>query len=550
MNTWERVREVLAGHGFTLVPGSGRDRYQGQVKIGTVSVSLEIEITDYDFLDLPKIRVLKRDALPKRLTAHIVSDGTLCYAEKATFLLDRYQPDRSVASCLEQARTTLNTLLHGNPSSAYMTELAAYWSATPYCLIDEQSGLTRCVFGVCTFQNGPQILIAGKSEERLQAWTKKAGGTFSKTFEAPVVHAIDAIRPPSSGTLTLEGATNWLQSQTGSARSLVDLAIGTAKERPSLLIAASNAIIGFRAEKTALIKKSEQGGFRASALPGLWKKEAGRARLETFHCVPASHDEIMARNLDRAAPLTGKRLAMIGCGTIGGYLARALVQLGAGQGAALLLIDHDDLKPENLGRHILGARHLWRNKAVALADLLGSDFPDAQLEAVAAQAQGTFDRLAGYDLVIDATGDEQFSEALNGFALTRIGGAEPFPPTLFTMLFGNGLAAQSYLARWEKGRACYRCLKPRFEGEWRFNPLKPEARETGTAIRPCAQGSFIPYAVPASMQAAALAATHASEVFLDRYDYDLRTVQVVPSATTQVPLKNVERAKTCPACST
>ncbi|WP_198134865.1 ThiF family adenylyltransferase [Roseovarius sp. 217] len=544
------MREVLAGHGFTLVPGSGRDRYQGQIKVGSVPVSLEIEIADYDFLDLPKVRVLKREALPKRLTGHIVSDGTLCYADKATFLLDRYQPDRSVVSCLEQARTTLNTLLHGNPSVAYMAELAAYWSATPYCLVDKQSGLTRCVFGVCAFRNGPQILIAGKNEERLQAWTKKAGGTFTKTFEAPVVHAIDAIRPPSSGTLTLEGVTDWLQPQTGIARSLIDLGIGKGKERPALLIAASNAIIGFRAEKTPLIKKSEQGGFRASALPGLWKKEAGRARLETFHCVPASHDEITARNLDMAAPLTGRRLAMIGCGTIGGYLARALVQLGAGQGTALLLIDHDNLKPENLGRHILGARHLWRNKAVALIDQLGSDFPDAKLEAVAARAQGTFDRLAGYDLVIDATGDEQFSDALNAFALSRIGAAERFPKTLFTMLFGNGLAAQSYLARWETGKACYRCLKPRFEGEWRFNPLRPESKETGVAVRPCAQGSFVPYAVPASMQAAALAASHASEVFLDRYDYDLRTVRVDPSATVQVPFRNIERAKICSACST
>ena len=78
MDAWERVREVLAGKGFMLVPGSGRDRYQGQVKVGTVSVSLEIEITDYDFLELPKIRVLKRDTLPKRLTAHIASDGSLC----------------------------------------------------------------------------------------------------------------------------------------------------------------------------------------------------------------------------------------------------------------------------------------------------------------------------------------------------------------------------------------------------------------------------------------------------------------------------------------
>ena len=284
-------------------------------------------------------------------------------------------------------------------------------------------------------------------------------------------------------------------------------------------------------------------------MPGMWKKEAGRTSLETFHCVPASHQEITARNLDSAAPLAGRRVALIGCGTIGGYLARALVQLGAGQAPSLLLIDHDDLKPENLGRHILGARHLGRGKAVALADQLGTDFPDVKLEPLNIPAQSALDRLAGYDLVIDATGDEQFSDTLNAFALARFETGGDFPPTLFTMLFGNGLAAQSYLARWQKGSACYRCLRPRFEGEWRFNPLKPSARETDTAIRPCAQGSFIPYAVPASMQAAALAATHASEVFQEGYDRDLRTVQVVPALTVAIPHRNVERADVCPACA-
>ena len=548
MEPWKRVREFLAGQGFGLVPGSGRDRYQGQIKVGSVAVSLEIEIADYEFLDLPKIRVLEREALPKRLRAHIVTDGTLCYADKATFLLDRYQPDRSVSSCLEQARATLSTLLHENPSAAFMAELAAYWSTTPYCLIDEPNGLTQVVFGVCAFQNGPQILVAGASEDRLTSWATKAGGAFAKRFETPVVHAIDAIRPPSAGTLSLKGTTDWLEPQTNALRPLIDIAIGAAKERPALLIAASNALIGFRAEKTPLIRKSEQGGFRPLSMPVVWKKEAHRVPLETFHCVPASHEEMTARNLNGAAPLAGRRLALIGCGTIGGYLARALVQLGAGQAESFLLIDHDELKPENLGRHILGARHLWRNKAVALIDQLGSDFPHVRLEALDTQAQSTFDRLAGYDLVIDATGDQQFSDALNAMALAELPKGRCFPPTLFAMLFGNGLAAQSYLARWERGSACYRCLKPRFEEDWRFNPLKPDARATHTAIRPCAQGTFVPYAVPASMQAAALAASHVCDFFQEGYGRDLRTVQVVPDMTVSIPFKNVERSASCPAC--
>lgn len=549
MEAWKRVRETLAAQGFSLVPRTGRDQYEGHMKVGTVYVSLEIEVVDYDFLELPKIRILNRDSLPKRLKAHMVSDGSLCYADKTTFLLDRYQPDRSVSSCLQQAHTTLSNLLHGNPTTAYMAEVAAYWSSRSYCLIDEPKNLNRIVLGICSFDRKAQILVAGSTEKRLQTWASKAGGTFTKAFETSIVHAVDAIRPPSLETLTLKGATDWLEPQVLSPGPLIDVAIGTAKDRPSLMVAASNALIGFRAEKTALIRKSETSGFRRSAMPAMWKQEAHRANLETFHCVRASHAEITARNLNGSAPLSNRRLAIIGCGTIGGYLARTLVQLGAGQNANLLLIDHDDIKAENLGRHILGAPHLWRNKAEALATQLGVDFPDARLEAMNAQAQRAFDRISSYDLVIDATGDEQFSDALNAFALGSPKASSSFPPTLFAMIFGNGLAVQSYLARWKEGSACYRCLKPHFEGDWRFNPLKPTAKNTETAIRPCSQGAFVPFAVPASMQAAALAANHVTAYFSEGYSHDLRTARVDPAQTVNIPFKNVGVAQSCPACS-
>lgn len=549
MESWRSAKGALEAQGFSLVTGAGRDLFRGHTKIGSVDVSLEIEISDYEFLELPKIRVLEREKLPKRLSVHIVSDGTLCYADRATVLLDRFHPDRSIISCLEMARSTLSTLLHGNPSPAYMAELTAYWSTTPYFLIDEPTGLTHMVLGLCVFDNEAQFFVAGASEARLVTWVAKARGKFLKQFEAPVVHAVDVIRPPSNETASLKGVTDWLEPQVICHRPLIDVTIGKAKNEPALVVAASNALIGFRAKKTPLLTRSHKRGFRKSALPSIWKKEAHQVELETFHCVPTSLSEISARNLDKPAPLSDQSIALIGCGTIGSHLARALVQIGAGQNERMMLIDQDELRPENLGRHALGVRHLGKNKAIALKDQLVTDFPDARLEAVDVNAQGTFDRLAGYDLVIDATGDEQFSNALNAFALAILKDGRRFPPILFAMLFGNGLAAQTYLTRWNTGSACYRCLKPLSDSEWRFNPLKPNAGQTTTAIRPCSVGAFIPYSVAASMQAAALAAAHVSEFFSESYTHDLRTMQIDPTVTKNIPFKNVKRAESCPICS-
>jgi hypothetical protein len=79
------------------------------------------------------------------------------------------------------------------------------------------------------------------------------------------------------------------------------------------------------------------------------------------------------RNAD-VEVLRGKRVAIVGCGALGGYLARALAQAGVG---SLLLIDFDGLTPNNVGRHVLGMEAVGLPKSVALAKKLHADFPDA-----------------------------------------------------------------------------------------------------------------------------------------------------------------------------
>jgi len=101
------------------------------------------------------------------------------------------------------------------------------------------------------------------------------------------------------------------------------------------VVVGNNAILGFRAKKTSLISQAQKKGFRASAVTDLWMKNSETISLDKMHCDLASHSEITARNTDTSAPLAGKKIALIGCGTIGGYLARSLVQLAR--------IIHDEL---------------------------------------------------------------------------------------------------------------------------------------------------------------------------------------------------------------
>lgn len=102
--------------------------------------------------------------------------------------------------------------------------------------------------------------------------------------------------------------------------------------------------------------------------------------------------------------LRGKRVAIVGCGALGGFLARALAQAGVG---SLLLIDSDEVVPSNVGRHVLGMEAVGQDKSLALAKKLHADFPhavgfDAWKGVVQAASAEQKTELAACDLVIAA----------------------------------------------------------------------------------------------------------------------------------------------------
>jgi hypothetical protein len=243
--------------------------------------------------------------------------------------------------------------------------------------------------------------------------------------------------------------------------------------------------------------------------------------------------------------LAEKRILLIGCGTVGGFLAQQLGQSGAGAaGGRLTLADNDTLNGANLGRHLLGAPYLDRNKAEACADFLKEQLPHLDIATIPRSILANLDALARYDLVIDATGDESLSIAINELAVSK---RPNFPPVLFTWLEGNGAAAVAFMTD-DAGLACLKCLKADLAGTPRFRMLKADTEiKTGRNLA-CGDAHFIPFPVSRAAAGASLACDVALDWANGGKDYKWRSITLDHRRANQIKDRNPKRVAACPAC--
>nr|WP_249681080.1 ThiF family adenylyltransferase [Roseococcus pinisoli] len=254
-------------------------------------------------------------------------------------------------------------------------------------------------------------------------------------------------------------------------------------------------------------------------------------------------EHAVTRNLPGRPSLSARLIVLVGCGSIGSHLARLLIQCGAGFGGGrLVLLDMDTLATGNLGRHWLGAAHIGSGKAAALASELERFAPGVAVQGIGEDAMDRLGLLSRADLLIDATGEEGLSRALNRELVER---RPTSPDAIFVWLVGQGAAAQAlYVASNAEGRGCLDCCFP-------FGSRPAVLRENATldaVPAACGEADFMPYGVAAPAMAAGLAAAMALEWAGGGVQPSFRTLRVDHSATNSVPDTDVMARTDCPTC--
>lgn len=514
---------------------------------------VRFEIEDWDFLRYPRITLLKRPAGTPKLLEHVDALGGLCYLAPGSVVLDRFEPDVAVHQCLLVAIDVLNRMAQGRTRDRDIAdEFVAYWTAgqTPVAypvLVDELEPDAESAMYFLLDQPGQDrraliardIFAAQRIATGIEAEKVVKGAFTCFLFKSDKLPGVPADGLPA----TIKQFFAWVKHWDGELATAIQHQLGSDKtylSRQGCVIAIATPAGRFGV--MFLLNRMHRMGYEKT--PKRYRNYLHNAggdvailRLQMDDIGPTY---IHSRNLEYPS-LAGKRLTLIGCGAIGGYLAQALVRLGAGtgKGGLLRLVDVGQLEPDNLGRHALGFPSLYQNKAVALRDELIRQFPYLQVEAQT-DTPRLSDKFFATDLIIEATGEEALSSLVNASHMAhRLG------PVLYVWVKGNGECVQALWSDSSKF-GCFQCLRHGIGSNYRKDRFPVLANPPRTQFRGCS--SFTPYAVSAPMSAAALAADMVSDWLKDGVSPRFRTRYLETASALRVKNQDIAPMDGCPAC--
>lgn len=150
-----------------------------------------------------------------------------------------------------------------------------------------------------------------------------------------------------------------------------------------------------------------------------------------------------------AAPVAAKRVAILGCGSVGSTIAELLVRAGV---EAFALVDPDNVSAANLSRGVYAASDIGRFKVEALAARLAAIAPHAVISTYpAALGEDATALLGEVDLAIMAT-DDPTAETWHSHVLYHAG-----IPHVSAKLFAKADAGEVAFVVPDAATACLAC---------------------------------------------------------------------------------------------
>lgn len=490
------LSEIAAYEGRSLIAG-----WEFHVEIGLVARRLRVALDSRFPLSLPNFFVVDR---PEFLTwPHIEEDGRLCLrADNKVNKPDR--PAEIVGVLLGQAADLLWAFENRSNEGDFRTEFYSYWNRSVeqdavevYSLLKTE-GPSRLV----RVWRGESRSVVGESGEAVLTWQRHRYGNlpqFQSTDVACFLWLPKALIPSEYPHTAAD--IYRLAELTAGGKQLIEQ-FSRKGRSPFYFILGADSGNGpcFAALKTqpsvtmdirGKRRNRRLNGFRPGKIPPsvtasrLFSSSSAATRLKVNRVDSAW---IHGRGYDsHHAKLSGKKVVIVGCGSVGAPIAQQLIMSGVGH---LDIIDPEVLTSANVGRHPLGTENVGQNKAIALAENLQRNYPHATIRGFGiSYEEFTLQKASSMrdaDLIVCATAEWEIEKLLN---LQRILGEVP-QAILYTWTEPHACAGHAVLLT--SASPCFQCGMS-LEGEARMTMTKWPAGAKQELFEPACGAVFQPY---------------------------------------------------------
>ncbi|CAL62340.1 Conserved hypothetical protein [Herminiimonas arsenicoxydans] len=536
-----KLTRAMKSRGFTYI---GRDAgdwlaFKGLMAAAGATHAAHIAV-DPSGVKLPRIGVELPLGTPSVL-AHVGANGQICYAAQGSVVLDIFDIAGQALGCIDRAEEILDLSLRGKMDQDLEDEFFAFWHGD-LCFLDiypGDPGALDILFAKRGNAGTSVVFVTNdvtRTRQKLQAMSLQErevlkGAAFRVSTSVKPKPAQGVWPPPTVATLL-----KW--------QGLLDPSAKRNIERRLLQSIASRRNASLCVIDSPLTQYAFWTDFETADDQITQSRQDPRVKLYASKVYPMisirMDDKYVAeRNVPESPTLAGKRIALIGCGTIGGFLAELLVKAGAGlNDGDLAFIDPDILLPQNVGRHRLGLNRALQHKSNALKEELSLAAPTAKIRSLPVKAEET--DLSSFDLIINATGEEAL-----GHYLTRAAtDSRNFVPTLSVWVEGPGVAVRA-LFRDTTQAACTRCLSDTHRTS--LYPVVNEPVPSELAGHGC-ESLYVPFPASVSVQAACLAIEMAISWVANQPSPRLRTRVTRHGFSQAEPDGDPVRQPTCAAC--
>lgn len=543
--------------------------------------SLLIHEPDEAFLHAPKVTILSKPKIEGIKQTHVVEGNALCYVDDNAYYFDAEQPEKAASDIIGFINLTIKRMVSPELSREdFNNEFDAYWRPDRYTyLIGNKKPRCLAKYKRCspiTQRETLETLIhEGEDSSTFTAWAKKRGyikndqeaaeNVVTLTLKNAPIQA-DTVNQLSWPISSWQGFLSWCQTQGNSfvAALLEKVAkIALRTHEITILLSYNNASglmhhfavrVVFKRDIREVAKRDRRARDSAKKLRQKGRKlkdilamfSAQQAKsFERVGILNASTQFVIGRNTLQQ-DLAGLKIAVVGCGTLGGFVANTLVKLGAGtgEGGELIFSDGDRLKPENLGRHVLDSTYVGEMKSSALRHFVqNSVFWPLKCEVWPPLDPTYSNRLLAHcDIIIDAVGNIPLSKMLS--SKYRLSTVSKDKRIVHGWIDADGTAVRCLLD--DKTGGCIHCL--RIDGKERFPVFKNEtANDIQNAPAMSCGQSFTPYAASVSLAGASLLVNTLLDNLRNQSAPRLRQYKV-DSSVPDLKWQNVKPMKSCNVC--